>query len=106
MAPGAEGPGDFIEVLAGEVAQHAVLHEAELAGVDEEGFAAAVAEGDGTGTGALGFVFREEPDAGGNLGVGEELAGQGNHALDEIRLDQGAADVALAAGIGTHRAIG
>ena len=59
-----------------------------------------------TGTGALGFVFREEPDAGGNLGIGEELAGQGDHALDEIRLDQGAADVALTAGIRTHRAIG
>ena len=74
--------------------------------VDKKRFAAAVAQGGGTGTGALGLVFREEPDAGGNLGIGEELAGQGDHALDEIRLDQGAADVALAAGIRTHRAIG
>lgn len=40
------------------------------------------------------------------MGIGEELAGQGDHALDEIRLDQGAADVALAAGIRAHRAIG
>lgn len=30
----------------------------------------------------------------------------GDHALDKIRLDQGAADVALAAGIRTQRAIG
>ena len=59
-----------------------------------------------TGTGELGFVFRQEPDAGGNCRIGEELAGQGDHALDEIRLDQGAADVTLAAGIRTHRAIG
>ena len=36
---------------------------------------------------------------GGNLGNGEELAGLGDHALDEIRLDQGAADHGLAAGI-------
>ena len=97
--------------------------------VDKERFAATVAQGGGTGTGALGFVFREKPDAGGNLGIGEELAGQGDHvvprstrdlrdafgfqrsafargSLDKIRLDQGAADVALAAGIRTHRAIG
>ncbi len=78
---------------------------AEVIRIDEKRFPAAVAQGGGTGTGALGFAFREEPSAGGDLGIGEELAGQSDHALDKIRLNQGAADVALAAGIRTPRAI-
>ena len=41
--PGVEGAGDLLDVLGGEIAQHAVFHVAELAGVDEERFAAAVA---------------------------------------------------------------
>ena len=41
--PLAEGAGDLFQVLRGEVAQDAVDHVAELAGVDEEGLAGAVA---------------------------------------------------------------
>ena len=33
------------------------------------------------------FVFGEEPDAGGDLGVGKELAGERDHAFDEIGFD-------------------
>ena len=71
---------NFLGVLLAKIPQHAVLHKAELAGIDKERFAAAVAQGGGTGTRTLGFVFREEPDACGNCSIGEELAGQGDHA--------------------------
>ena len=35
------------------------------------------------------FVFREEPEADGNLRAVEELAGEGNHAVHEVGLDEG-----------------
>jgi len=48
----------------------------------------------------------EEPQAGGDLRIKEELAGQCDHALDHIGLDHGATDVALRVLAGTHRTIG
>ena len=41
--PVVEGIGDLADVVGCEVAQHAVFHVAEVAGVDEEDFAGAVA---------------------------------------------------------------
>ena len=52
------------------------------------------------------LALREEPDAGGDLRVGEELAGERDHAFDEVGLDEGLADFAFAAGVAAHGAIG
>ena len=52
------------------------------------------------------LVFREEPEADGNLRGVEKLAGQGDHAVHEVGLDDGAADVAFAGLVGGHAAIG
>ena len=64
---------------------------------------AAVAE---AAFGVGGFVFRQEPEADGNLRAVEELAGEGDHAVHEVGLDDGAADVAFAGLVGGHAAIG
>ena len=56
--------------------------------------------------GVGGFVFRGEPEADGNLRAVEELAGEGDHAVHEVGLDEGAADVAFAGLVGGHAAIG
>ncbi len=58
----------------------------------DRAFRAAVAEA-AFGVGV--FVFHEEPEADGNLWTVEELAGEGDHAVHEVGLDEGAADVAL-----------
>ena len=95
-----------LQVGVGQLAVHAVeaIHEgAEFAGVDEERLLAAVAEA-AFGVGV--FVFREEPEADGDLRAVEELAGEGDHAVHEVGLDEGAADVAFARLVGGHAAIG
>ena len=52
------------------------------------------------------FVFGEKPDAGGDLGVGEQLAGERDHAFDAIFFQQAFADFAFIAGVGAHGAVG
>ena len=42
------------------------------------------------------FVFREEPEADGDLCAVKKLAGEGDHAVHEVGLDEGAADLAFA----------
>jgi len=59
-------------------------------GVDEDGMFAAVA------TFSVVFVLDDEPEADGNLRAVEEQAGKGNHAVHEVGLDEGFADVAAA----------
>ena len=51
------------------------------------------------------FVFAEEPDAGGDLGVGEQLAWKRDHAFDTILCNQAFADFSLIVGVGAHRAV-
>ena len=103
--PGVEGVGHLFDVIHGEVAQHAVLHVAKLAGVDEQELAAPVAlllvQGQ-----AVAIVAGEQPDAGRDLGIGEQLAGQGHHAFHIVVLDQLLADFAFVVGVGAHGAIG
>ena len=41
-------------------------------------------------------LFSAKPEADGNLRAVEELAGKGDHAVHEVGLDEGAAEVALA----------
>ena len=52
------------------------------------------------------FVFAEEPDAGGDLSVGEQLAGERDHAFDAILSEQAFADFALIVGVRAHGAVG
>lgn len=42
------------------------------------------------------FVFRDEPEADGDLRAVEELAGEGDHAVHEVSLNEFLLDVALA----------
>ena len=57
-------------------------------------------------SGTAPLALREEPDAGGDLGISKELAGERDHALDESGLDESAADFALASRAAAHGAIG
>ena len=73
---------------------------AELAGVEEEGLAPTVAEF------TVRLVAVEKPEAGRDLGCEEELTRQGDHAVHEVGLDQGPADVPLARLVRRHRPVG
>ena len=88
--PAVVGGGDAGDVGVAEVALRAVFHVAHRARVDKEGFALAR------------FGFVQQPDAGGDLGIGEELAGQGYHRFYQVCFYQGAADVAFAAALAAH----
>ena len=55
---------------------------------------------------AVVLVLRQEPEADGNLRAVEKLAGQRHHAVHEVGLDDGFADVAFAGLIGRHAAVG
>lgn len=101
--PGVVGFGDGRDVFGVEFLVRAADHGADLAGIDEECLAFAVA----VAAFAVGFfVFGQEPEADGDLGGVEELAGQGDHAVDEVVLDHLLADRAFAGGVGAHRAVG
>jgi hypothetical protein len=52
------------------------------------------------------LVAREEPQADRDLRRVEELARQRDHAVHEVGLDDGLADLALAGLVGRHRAVG
>jgi hypothetical protein len=55
---------------------------------------------------AVVLVLGQEPQADGNLRAVEELAGHGDHAVHEVGLDDGFADVAFAGLVGGHAAVG
>ena len=104
-APGVVGGDDLLEVGVGQFAVDAVDEGAEFAGVDEEGLLCG-ATVPRAGLPSRVFVFREEPEADGNLRAVEELAGEGDHAVHEVGLDDGLADVAFAGLVGGHAAVG
>ena len=99
-APGVVGPGDARDLLVGQLAMGPVDQRAQLAGVDEQRLAPPVAEP------AVALVAGEEPETDRDLGRVEELARQGDHAVDEVRLDDVLADLALARLVRAHRAVG
>ncbi len=105
LLPGMEGVGDLLDVVRGKVTQYAVFHVAQLAGVDEQEFAAPVALFL-VQRKAVPFVLGQKPDTGRDLGVGEQLTGQRDHALHVVILDQPFADFAFVVGVGAHRAVG
>ena len=92
-APCVEGLGDEGNLLAGQFAVGAIDHMAEIAGVDEQDFAALASA-------------RKEPQADGDLRAVEQLPRQGDHALDQIRFDQLLADRHFGGGAGGHGAVG
>lgn len=55
---------------------------------------------------AFRFVVRKEPGADGALRAVEEVAGEGDHAVQEVDLDESAVDLAFAGLIGGYAAIG
>lgn len=99
-APGVVGVGDAGDVLVGQLAVGAVHHAAHLPCINKKHFPAAVAEL------AVLAVAREEPQARGDLGAVEELAGQGDHAVHDVGLDQVLADFAFAGLVRGHGAVG
>jgi len=99
-APGVVGAGDLLDVVGGQLAVRAVDHGAELARIEEERLAPAIAEA------AVLLGAGEEPETDRDLRRVEELAGERDHAVDEVGLDHGLADLALAGLVGRHRAVG
>ena len=55
---------------------------------------------------AVALVAGEEPQADRDLRGVEQLAGQGHHAVHQVGLDDGLADLALARLVGRHGAVG
>ncbi len=101
--PGVVGASDGGDVVFVEFLLRPADHGAQLAGIDEEGFAFAVS----IVAFAVGLlVFGQKPEADRDLGGVEELAGQGDHAVDEVVLDELLADLAFALGVGGHGAVG
>ncbi len=93
----------FVEIGVSQFAVDAVDERAHFPRVDEKRVFAAVAE-TALGVGAL--IFREEPKADGNLGAIKKLAGECDHAVHEVGLDEGAADVTFTGLVGRHAAVG
>ena len=89
-SPAVIGGDDLPQVLFGKLTVDAVDEGAHFPGVDEEGLLAAIAFL------PVVLVPREEPEADGDLGGVEELAGECDHAVDEVRLDEGFSDLAFA----------
>ena len=81
---------DAPNFLVGQLAVSAVRHAAELAGVDEKNLAAAIA------VFAVFLVTSKEPETRGNLCRVKELAGEGDHAIDEVGFDNVLSDFAFA----------
>ena len=94
------GVGDPVDVRVLQLAVRPVDHPPELAGVDEEHLAAAVAKA------AVPAVAGEEPETRRDRGRVEELARQGHHAVHQLRLQQAPADLQLGLLAGAHRPVG
>src|SRR5690625_4587303 len=104
-APEVVGVGDLLNIGITELSPGAVHQGAHVAGVDEQHFAAPVAQGLFAAL-AVRLVAGQEPQAGGDLGGVEQLAGQGHHAVHGVGLDHSFADLAFAALVGAHGAVG
>ncbi len=75
------GGRDVLEVRLKQFTVDTVNERAELAGVNEQGVLAAVAEA-AFGVGLL--AFREEPQTDADLSAVKKLAGQRDHAIDNV----------------------
>src|SRR4030095_16977484 len=93
-------PCDAHDLFVSKLAMGTVNKLPELASINEQNFAAAVAEA------MIFLIAGEKPQAGRNLRRIEELAGEGDHAVDEIGFDDVLADFAFAGLVRGHRAVG
>ena len=100
--PGVVGVGQTLDVLVGQLAMDSVDQRAQLAGVDEQRFAATVADRLCQSV----LVPRQKPQADRNLRAVKQLARHRHHAIDQIGLDDLAADVAFARLVTAHAAVG
>ena len=80
-APSVIGGRDVLEVRLKQFTVDTVNERAELAGVNEQGVLAAVAEA-AFGVGLL--AFREEPQTDADLSAVKKLAAQRDHAIDNV----------------------
>src|SRR5690606_30132449 len=103
--PGVEGISDFGDIVLAEVAQYPIPHKTQVTGIDKQELLSSVTFLFVTNH-AVGLVPGQEPDAGGDLGVGEQLAGQGDHAFHQVLFHQPLADFAFVVGVGAHGAVG
>src|SRR5579871_934033 len=71
---------NFAGIFLCEIAQYTVLHVTLLPRINEEKLTFTVSPFTSIHSSLL-LVLRKKPDTGGNLGVCEELPGQGDHAL-------------------------
>ena len=102
------GAGDLGDIVRGQLLVGSVDHAAHVAGIDKQGFALAVA----VVALAVAFdhlrllVLGQKPEADRDLGSVEELARQGNHAVDQVVFDDLAADSPFSTGVGGHGTVG
>src|SRR5690606_31198549 len=104
-APGVVGVGDLFDFLIGQFAPGAVHHHAHVAGIDEQHLPAAVAQS-GLPDQAVAAALGQDPEAGGDPGGVAQLARQRHHAVHHVGFQHGLADLAFAALVGTHGAVG
>ena len=94
------GAGNQGNIVIGQFLVAAVDHRAQFAGIDKQDFIRAVAKL------MVGLVARQKPQAGGNHGVVKQLRGQGHHAVHQPGFDHVLANLAFAAGVAVHAAVG
>jgi hypothetical protein len=82
--------GDLGDIGVAQLAVNAIGHRAEVSRVHEQGLTAAVAET------AVSLVARQKPQADRDLRRIEQLAGERDHAIHEVGLDDRLADLAFA----------
>lgn len=99
-APSMVSPGDGGHVLVRQFTLNAGHHAAHFAGIDEQCLSTTISES------PIPFVPGQEPEADGNLGGVEELARQGHHAVHQVGLNDGLADIALSGLVGGHGTVG
>jgi len=83
---GAGNPANFV---IGEIAMGPIHHVADFACVNEKRLASPITEF------SVGLIPSQKPETRGNLCAIEKLAGQGNHAIYEVGLDDGLTNLAL-----------
>jgi hypothetical protein len=91
---------DAANLVISQLAMDPVNEMPELAGVDEEDFAASIA------VFVILFISGQEPKAGRNLSRVEELAGEGDHAINQVGFDNAFPNFAFAGLVRGHGSVG
>jgi len=94
------GCRDSQNILLPQFAVGRVNHSPEFTSVNEKHLVSSVAEP------VVAFVPAKKPETYRNRRRVEKLAGERDHAVHEVGFDDGFANLAFAAGVGGHRAVG